>query len=92
MSERLSLELTVFERHRQEWERDHARRFVVIHGEDVIGFFDTFELASQTAIERFGPRDVLIKRVAAETPSQLSPAVMYGLTVAEPDTVADFTD
>lgn len=89
MSDRLQKELAVYEQHRQQWERDHLNRFVVVYGDDVVGFYDTFELASQDALKRFGPRDVLIRQIGYRPPIDLSAAVLYGLTVSGPKGSAD---
>ena len=60
-------ETKVFEDHREEWAvAGQVDRWVVIHGEDVIGFSDTLEEAVAVAEEKFGKDSVFIRRVTVE--------------------------
>ncbi len=60
-----STELTVFERHRQEWSRLHPGEFVVIRGEEVADqFFGSYTDALKAGLQRFGvQRPFLVKQV-----------------------------
>jgi len=60
-----STELTVFEKHRQEWSRSHPGEFVVIQGEKIAdGFFSTYAEALRAGLQTFDVRnEFLIKQV-----------------------------
>ncbi len=60
-----SVELEVFQKHREEWLRSHPGEFVAIQ-EDVIaeGFFETYGEAFKAGLQRFGVRKgFLVKQV-----------------------------
>jgi hypothetical protein len=68
-----SVELKVFERHRQEWLRSHPGQYVAIQG-DVIaeGFFDTYAEAFKAGLNKFGVRrGFLVKQVWTTEPVYL---------------------
>ena len=60
-----SEELKVFQRHRDEWLRSNAGKFVVIQDSVVAdGFFDTYSDALRAGLQRFGVgRGFLVKQV-----------------------------
>ena len=65
-----SLELTVFEKHRQEWSQSHPGDYVAIQ-DDVIaeGFFRTYEEAFRAGLKMFGVRrNFLVKQVWVTEP------------------------
>ena len=65
-----SIELTVFEQHRQEWSLSHPGEFVAIQ-DDVIaeGFFDTYAEAFKAGLRKFGVRrGFLVKQVWVTEP------------------------
>lgn len=64
----LQEELRVFRQCKQQWLRSHAGEFVVVSGTTVAGFYADFESALRAGLQRFGPRDFLIKQVLAEEP------------------------
>jgi hypothetical protein len=41
----------------------NERKFVLIHGEEIAGFWDTYEDALQAGYQRFGLTPFLVKRV-----------------------------
>ncbi len=47
---------------------DHEGKFVVIHGENVAGFWETYEDALQVACLEFGIEPFLIKKIEAVEP------------------------
>jgi hypothetical protein len=81
MTKPLEQELRTFERERSHLEREHSGKFVLIHGEDVIGTYDGFEAAANEGLRRFGSSPFLIREIG-QREIQLSPAVLYGLTGA----------
>ena len=83
MSKVLERELATLEREREHLEREHGGKFVLIHGETVIGTYDDFEKAADEGVQRFGCEPFLIRQVGAE-PIEIPAALMYGLTSANP--------
>ena len=72
----LSRESALFEKRRVEFEAEHHWEWVVIHGEEVVGFFADFQDAAQKAVERFGRGPYLIRQIGV--PKQALPAsVLY---------------
>jgi hypothetical protein len=60
-----SAELTVFEKHRQEWSRSHPGEYVAIQGDVIVeGFFGTYAEAFKAGLHKFGVRrGFLVKQV-----------------------------
>jgi len=68
-----SIELDVFQQHREEWFRSHPGEFVAIQ-DDVIaeGFFGTYAEALKAGLQRFGAnRHFLVKQVWITEPVYL---------------------
>jgi hypothetical protein len=80
----LSDETAVFEAHLAEWLRDHKGEYVLIKGDD-FSFFQSDEKAYESAIDRYGDADVLIKQVLPNDPIEGSLALLYGLLNASAD-------
>lgn len=72
-SGQFSTELTVFEKHRQEWSRSHPGEFVVIRGDEIAdGFFGTYAEAIRAGLQRFGVQSgFLVKQVWVTEPVYL---------------------
>lgn len=81
MAKTLEREIAAFEKHRLELEATHSGKFVLIHGDEVAGVFDTFENAAGEGLRRYGEQEFLIRQVGAPEP-KLSPAILYGLARA----------
>lgn len=65
----LSVELQVYEANKSKWLKSNRDEFVVIKGEDVLGFFSDFHAAYSAAVEKYGINtDVLVKRVVQQEP------------------------
>lgn len=62
---------------RDDLERDHMDRWVVLHGEEMAGAFETFQEAAIEAAHRFGRGPYLIRQVGA-LPERLPSAAVYG--------------
>jgi hypothetical protein len=72
----LETEIAAFERRFDKFEKHHKGKFVVFHGEEMVGAFDTFDNAAREAVSRFGRGPYLIRQVGASPP--IMPAsVMY---------------
>jgi hypothetical protein len=48
--------------------KDHEGKFILIHGEDVIDFFSTYEDAIKAGYQRFKLEPFLVKQVRATEP------------------------
>ena len=72
----LDRETSLYEQRKAEFEKKHRWEWVVIHGEEVVGFYDDFQDAAQVAVERFGRGPYLIRQIGI--PKQPLPiAVLY---------------
>ncbi len=83
MAEPLAQEIATYDREHERLEQEHAGKFVLIHGEEVISTYDTFEAAADEGLERFGDDPFLIRRVGGGKIT-LPPAVLYGITGDHP--------
>jgi hypothetical protein len=63
MTEHLKVELNAFKKQQAELERHYMHKFVIFHGEEFAGAFDTFDAAAREAIKRFGLGPYLIRQV-----------------------------
>jgi hypothetical protein len=75
----LDLEIATFERRRAELEADHLGQWVVFHGVDLLGAFDSFEIAAEQAVRHFGSGPFLIRQVGA--PPVVMPASVMHIPV-----------
>jgi len=80
----LKAEFAFFEKHLQTWLDQHPEKFVLIKGEEVAGFFDTFEAAYEAGVSRYGTVPFFIKQVLPEDPKASIPALAYGVIGAVP--------
>lgn len=48
--------------------KDHEGKFVLVHGEDIIDFFSTYEDAIKAGYQKFNLNPFLVKRVQATEP------------------------
>ena len=68
MSERLVVERQVFDDHIEEWRASLTGKFVLIHGKEVVGFYDSIEEAFIQGSKRYGMADFFIEQILpAET-------------------------
>lgn len=77
----LSKEIAAYEGMRGKLETDHFGKWVIVHGEALVGLYDTFEEAAEYAVERFGRGPYLIREVGA-APITLPASVLYNLVAA----------
>ena len=59
----LDVEIATYNRMREDLEANHRWEWVVIHGEELVGIFDDFQVAADTAVRRFGRGPYLIRQV-----------------------------
>lgn len=72
----LQRERAVFEAGIAEWRRAHAGRFVLIHGDEVVGFYDSLEAAFGDGTTRFGLDPFFVQRI---TPDEEVNVSFFGL-------------
>lgn len=72
----LETEIAAYEGRREELEKHHMGKFVVFHGDEFIGAFDTLDNAAAEAVRRFGRGPYLIRQVG-RPPITLPASVMY---------------
>ena len=73
----LTKEIAAFERMRETLEAEHFGEWVVVHSENLVGTFSTFELAADEATPRVGEGPYLIREIGA-APFVLPASVLYG--------------
>lgn len=72
----LETEIKAYEARQAELEANHLGKYVVFHGEELVGVYDTLEAAAEEAVRRFGRGPYLIRLVGAP-PITLPASVMY---------------
>jgi len=77
--EELSVELELFDAKRSEWLVRHEGKYVLVKGNEVVGFFESAETAFENGIDRWGNVPMLIKRVLPDDPIESIPALHFGL-------------
>jgi hypothetical protein len=63
----LETELATYEAKLPELKR-HEGKFVLIHGDEVVDFFSTYEDAIKAGYQKFGLESFLVKKVAVTEP------------------------
>lgn len=61
-----SVEETVYRRERERLIRDHLGKFVLIHGDELVGVFETFDEAIAEGGRRFGWVPMMIRDIVAD--------------------------
>ena len=77
----LQTEIAVYENLRVDLEQESFGKWILIHGKENIGIFDTFEDAAVEAGRRFGRGPYLIRQVGA-VHEQTSAAARFGSSYA----------
>lgn len=67
-------ELATFEAKKSQLLVDHPGKFVLIHGDELAGIYDSEQNALEEGYRRFGPVALLIQQIVSEPPEQLAPA------------------
>ncbi len=66
----LDKELQTFQQQLPVLLKEHAGEFVLIHGEDIAGFFRTVDVGYEAGCERFHLDSFLVKQVLEKEPEQ----------------------
>ena len=77
----LDKDIAAYETRRQELETHHMGKWAVFHDAEMVSLYDSFELAAEDAVRRFGRGPYLIRQVGAP-PLVLPASVMYSPTNA----------
>jgi hypothetical protein len=75
-------EIEAFQRMQRQLEADYMHRWVIVHDRQLVGAFETFELAANEAVRKFGSGPFLIRQVGAPA-TTLPISVMYPWPHAE---------
>ncbi len=66
---RLSVETQLYETQKTKWLQTHRDKFVVIKGQSLLGFFDSFHQAYTAGVAEYGMDiDFLVKRIVPQEP------------------------
>ena len=66
---RLTAELELYETNKSEWLREHRDEFVVVKGNEPLGFYANFHEAYSAGVAEYGiDADFLVKRVVPQEP------------------------
>jgi hypothetical protein len=75
----LDTELATFSKMKADLLRDHAGKFALIKGDQLIGSFDTAENAFSAGVERFGREPFLVRKVTEQEEVYRNQAFALGL-------------
>ena len=78
----LGVEIAYYEENRQDLEHLHPNRFVLIHGKEMRGAYDTREEAINAGFRLFGEGPYLVRKVGEDTPVVSNPALSLGVPLA----------
>jgi len=62
----LDREITAFEKMKADLEKHHLGKFVLIHGDDLVGTFDTEDAVIREGLRRFAHEPFLVRKVGEE--------------------------
>jgi hypothetical protein len=69
-------DIRAYDERRQELERHYEGKFVVFHGGQLVGVFDDFDSAGETALRQFGDSPSLIRKVGDSAQKHVSISVI----------------
>ena len=72
----LSNEISAYERMKNDLETDHFAKWALVHQGELIGTYESFALAADEAVQRFGEGPYLIRQIGVPAPS-LPVSVLY---------------
>ena len=74
-------QIAAYEEMRDTLEAEHHFKWVVFHGGQLIGAYESFQDAADTAVSRFGRGPYLIRQVGAG-PITMVPRISFGRPIA----------
>jgi hypothetical protein len=75
----LEKERAWFEQHRTELLEQHEGRWVVVHGETLVGIWDNLEQAYIEGVRATGQEEILVRQVTRIDPTFSAPALTLGI-------------
>ena len=72
----LKKEIAAYENLRSDLETEHLGEWVLVHDEQLVGTYESFEVAAAEAVQRFGRGPYLIREIGAPSTS-LPASVVY---------------
>ncbi len=79
MTHELEKEIAYFEANRNKLARMHKGQYVLIHGANLEGHFDTQDEAIMKGVRRFGSGPFLVRNVDHDEPAFSNPALAIGV-------------
>lgn len=80
----LERELAAFEARKPELLRHHGGQFAVIHGDELLGTYTTFNEAFEAGVRAVGNRPFLVKEIVDQEAQAQFPALLAGMISARP--------
>ena len=78
----LDAENAFYEEHREKLQRQHPNRYVLIHGKELQGAYDTEEVAIDVGYRLFGAGPFLVRRTGEDALVISNPALTLGVPLA----------
>jgi hypothetical protein len=75
-------ENVAFELRKPQLLAEHAGKFALVHGDEIVGVFDSEINALQEGYRRFGPVPLFIQQVLPTVPEHSAPAMTLGILAA----------
>jgi hypothetical protein len=72
----LNREQALYEANLSRWVREHDREYVLIKGDEVVGFYETRDAALAVGYTRFGVVPLLVKEVTSSEPVHHIPNIL----------------
>jgi hypothetical protein len=79
----LKEEREFYEENRAAWLKDHASKFALVKGRQLVGFYESPDLAYQDGLTKLGNVPMLVIQVLPEQPVARFPALQLGLIGAD---------
>ena len=79
----LELERNYYQSIKDELLERHHSQFALIHGEELIGTYNTEEEAYKEGVRRFGANPFLIQQIQEQEPTDKYPSLVLGLINAD---------
>jgi hypothetical protein len=86
----LQAESDFFDEHCEDWLLSHEGEFALIKGNELFGFFPSFEVAFHAGLERLGVQDMLIEQIIRH-PKNVGVPALTGLAEWQPTESASGT-
>ena len=84
----LKEEIAAYKRMRDDLELEHLGKWVVVHDEKLAGIYDSFEVAADNPVQRFGRGPYLIKRAGEPPMIDSELALVLNLPIVDRQKVA----